>query len=82
MIFSPQRPQNLEFSGNDAEHLGQGYVEPETPGLTNENEPPPHRPQNLTPSAKRDPQLTQATMPGITLDGGYPPALLPCDEDG
>jgi len=42
--------------------------------------PLPHRPQNLTPSAKREPQLEHATMPGITLEGIAPP--LPCDDEG
>jgi len=46
------------------------------------NEPPPHRPQNLTPSANFDPQLEHATMPGITLDCGEPAELVPCEEDG
>jgi hypothetical protein len=46
------------------------------------NEPLPHRPQNLTPSAKREWQLAHATIPGIMLDCGDPPVLVPCEEVG
>ena len=53
-----------------------------SPAVTNTNDPLPHRPQNLTPSAKREWQFAQATMPGITLDAGEPPVLAPCDGDG
>ena len=67
-MLSPQRPQNLEFSGSDVEQRGHGNVFRVSPALTITNERPPHRPQNFTPSAKRDPQPVHATMPGIMLE--------------
>jgi hypothetical protein len=67
-MLSPQRPQKREFSGSGLEHRGHGYVFAVPPGLIIVNDPLPQRPQNLTPSAKREPQFEQATMPGITLE--------------
>ena len=43
-----------------------------SPGLTRTKLRLPHRPQNRTPSAKREPQLVQATMPGIRLESAAP----------
>ena len=54
----------------------------EPPRLIIVNEPLPHRPQNRTPSANLEPQFEHATISGITLDGGEPPVLLPCDGEG
>jgi hypothetical protein len=68
VIFKPQRPQNLEFSGSGAEHRGQGYVFAAPPGVIIWKDPLPQRPQNLTPSAKREPQFEHPTMPGMTLE--------------
>ena len=79
-MFKPHRPQKRELIGSEVLHRGQGYVDGASPGLTSLNDPLPHRPQNLTPSAKREPQLEHATMPGITLEGIAPP--LPCDDEG
>ena len=85
-IFSPQRPQNLEFSGRGTEHLGHGNDRPVSPGLTTANERPPHRPQNFTPSANRELQVVQATIPGIRLECTplllLPPLAAPCDGVG
>jgi hypothetical protein len=78
----PQRPQKREFSGSCAAHRGHGYVEAEPPGVIIVNDPLPHRPQNRTPSAKREPQFEHPTMPGITLDSGELLELLPCDDVG
>jgi len=77
----PQRPQNRELCGSGAEHLGHGYVEADSPGLIMVKEPLPHRPQKRTPSANREWQFEQATMPGIKLETGEPP-LLPCEDEG
>ena len=80
-MLRPQRPQNLEFCGGGAEQRGHGKPFCISPGLTNTNERPPHRPQNFTPSAKRELQVEHATIPGITLEC-IPPLLLPCDGEG
>jgi len=80
--LSPQRPQNREFSGRVEEHRGQGKVVPPSPGLIRTNEFPPHRPQNFTPSAKRELHVLQATIPGRRLDCPVPLLLLPCEGDG
>lgn len=80
-ILSPQRPQNREFCGSELEHRGQGNEFGVSPGLTITNERFPHRPQNFTPSANREPQFEHATIPGIKLELA-PPLLLPCDGDG
>ena len=83
VILSPQRPQNREFSGSGAVHRGHGYVAEGSLAFTGLKVPPPQRPQNLTPSAKRELQLMHATIPGITLDAPPElPALLPCDDSG
>jgi hypothetical protein len=66
--FSPQRPQKREFGGKAAEHRGQGNDPGSSPGLTRINDRFPQRPQNLAPSANREPHLVHATMPGITLE--------------
>jgi hypothetical protein len=42
----------------------------------------PHLPQNFTPSANRELQFVQATIPGITLDAAAPLLLVPCEGDG
>jgi hypothetical protein len=81
-MLRPQRPQKREFCGNGAAQRGHGYVAGASPALTSENEPPPQRPQNRTPSANREPQLVHATIPGMTLDGGDPLLLDPSDGDG
>ena len=81
-MFRPQRPQKREFSGRDAEHRGHGYVPSVCARVTRVNDPLPQRPQNLTPSANREPQLAHATIPGMTLEAGEPMPLLPCDDDG
>ena len=67
-MFNPHRPQNLEFSGKGDEHRGHGNVLAVSAGLTRVKERPPHRPQNFTPSAKRELQVMHATMPGIRLE--------------
>jgi hypothetical protein len=53
-MLSPHRPQNLEFSGSGDEHLGHGNIFDESPAVTTVNDRLPHRPQNFTPSAKRE----------------------------
>jgi hypothetical protein len=50
-IFSPHRPQYLEFSGSGAEQRGHGNMFVSSPALTRTNDLPPQRPQNFTPSA-------------------------------
>ena len=81
--FSPQRPQNLELRGNAAAQRGHGNVSAASPGLTRTNERPPQRPQNFAPSANRELQVVQATIPGIMLDWPALPLLLaPCEGDG
>ena len=82
VMFKPQRPQNRELIGSDVLQRGHGYVEGASPGLTSVNVPPPQRPQNRTPSAKREPQLVHATIPGIRLEPAALPAPLACDGDG
>ena len=67
-MLKPQRPQNFEFCGRGVEHRGQGNEPALSPGLTTTKERLPQRPQNFTPSAKRELQLEQATIPGITLE--------------
>ena len=80
--MSPQRPQNLEFSGSGDEHRGHGNVlDGASPALTSMKERLPQRPQNFTPSANFDLQLEHATMPGIMLDP-VPLLPVPCDGDG
>jgi hypothetical protein len=81
-MFKPQRPQNLEFSGRGEEHRGQGNVFPVSPGLISTNERPPQRPQNFTPSAKRELHPVHATIPGMRLEGAPLLLLLPCEGDG
>jgi len=73
-MLSPHRPQNRELFGRAVEHRGHGYVDEDSPAVIIVKAPPPQRPQNRTPSAKREPQVTHATIPGITLDGA---PLLP-----
>ena len=80
-MLSPHRPQNLECCGSWFEQRGHGNEPGDSPGLTTTNERPPQRPQNLTPSANRELQFVQATMPGIRLEWA-PLELLPCDGDG
>ena len=79
VMLSPQRPQKREFWGSGVEHRGHGKFEAVSPGLTRVKLRPPHRPQNLTPSAKRAPHCSQATIPGKMLESL---ALEPCDGDG
>ena len=67
-ILNPHRPQNRENSGSIFEHRGQGNEPGDSPGLTIMKDRFPHRPQNLTPSANRELQFEQATIPGITLE--------------
>jgi len=67
-MFKPQRPQNLEFCGKGFEQRGHGNESAMSPILTITKLPLPHLPQNFTPSANRELQLAQATMPGMTLD--------------
>ena len=67
-MLKPHRPQNFEFCGRGEEHLGQGNEFCTSPGLIKTKERPPHLPQNLTPSAKRELQVEHATMPGIMLE--------------
>ena len=76
-MFRPQRPQNRELFKIGAAQRGHGYVVTDSPGLIILKEPLPQRPQNLTPSAYRDPQFEQATMPGIILDCAEPSLLAP-----
>ena len=78
-MFKPHRPQKREFSGSGEEHLGHGNIFVESPAVTTAKDRPPHRPQNFTPSAKREWQFVQATMPGMTLE--WIP-LLPLPWDG
>jgi hypothetical protein len=80
-MLKPQRPQNFEFCGRGVEHRGQGNSAELSAGLTTTKDLFPQRPQNLTPSAKRELQVEQATIPGITLEW-IPPLLLPCDGEG
>ena len=81
-MFRPQRPQNRAFWANGFAQRGQGYVATAvSPRLTITNLPPPHLPQNLTPSANREPQFPHATIPGIMLDWGEL-LLTPCEEEG
>lgn len=81
-MLSPQRPQNLEFIGKGDEQRGHGNVFAGwSPALTSVNDRFPQRPQNLTPSAKRDPHWVHATMPGIKLDPA-PLLAVPSDGDG
>ena len=68
VMLKPQRPQKRENSGSIFEHRGHGNEPGDSPGLTMMKERLPQRPQNLTPSAKRELQFEQATMPGITLE--------------
>jgi len=78
-IFSPHRPQKREFSGSKFEHRGHGKEFGDSPALTRLKERLPQRPQNLTPSAKRELQLEHATIPGIRLECT---SLLPLPCDG
>jgi hypothetical protein len=80
-MLRPHRPQNFEFCGSGAEHLGHGNDPGLSPGLTKTKDRPPQRPQNFTPSAKREWHVAHATMPGIMLEW-MPPLLLPCDGEG
>ena len=82
VMFKPHRPQKRELIGSEVLHRGQGYVDGASPGLTRVNVPPPQRPQNRTPSAKREPQLVHATIPGIRLEPAALPAPLACEGDG
>lgn len=82
LILKPQRPQNREFSGRRARHRGHGKVLGVSAGEIKTKFPPPQRPQNLTPSAYLALQFAQATMPGIKLEYGDPPVLVPSDGDG
>ena len=82
VIFKPHLPQNFDFWGSVAEHLGHGKSPRLSPSLMIVKERLPHFPQNLTPSAKRALQFVQATMPGIKLDCAAPPLLLPPVPDG
>ena len=80
-IARPHRPQNFEFAGNVFEHRGQGNPSEASPALISVNDLLPQRPQNFTPSANREPQFVQATIPGMRLE--WAPLLpLPCDGDG
>src|SRR5580765_3452320 len=79
-MLSPQRPQKRELCGSGEEHLGHGKFEAVSPALTSTKLRLPHRPQNLTPSANRDPHFSHATMPGKILESLA--LLLPCDGDG
>src|SRR5215813_1204907 len=80
VMLSPHRPQNLEFCGNGDEHRGHGKFAAASPALTIVKLRPPHRPQNFTPSANREPQLSQTTIPGSMLESLL--LGLPCDGDG
>lgn len=80
-MFNPHRPQNLEFSGRGDAQRGQGNVLAVSAGVTSVNERPPQRPQNFTPSAKRELHVVHATMPGIKLEW-IPLLLLPCEGVG
>src|SRR5689334_25377042 len=79
VILSPQRPQNREFCGSGEEHRGHGKLAAVSPGVTSTKLRPPQRPQKRTPSAKRDPHDSQATIPGKMLESL---ALVPCEGDG
>jgi len=79
VMLRPQRPQKREFWGSGVEHRGHGKFEAASPGLTSVKLLPPQRPQNLTPSAKRAPHCSQATIPGKMLESL---ALESCDGDG
>jgi hypothetical protein len=80
VMLKPQRPQKREFCGRGDEHRGHGKFEAVSPALTRTKLRPPQRPQNRTPSAKRDPHFSQATIPGRMLESL---ALLePCDGEG
>ena len=68
VILRPQRPQNREFWGSGEEQRGHGKFAAVSPGLTSTKLRPPQRPQNRTPSANREPQDSQATMPGRMLE--------------
>ena len=68
VMLKPQRPQKRENSGSMFEHRGHGNEPGDSPGLIMINDRFPQRPQNFTPSAKRELQFEQATMPGITLE--------------
>src|SRR6266550_7681208 len=83
----PHLPQNLMAEGYSCLQRGQVIVAGEaaeaalpvermisSSSLTNIKIVPPQRPQNLIPSANRDPQLAQATTRGVYA---VPPALLP-----
>ena len=74
-MLRPQRPQNRECSGRVFPHRGQGNEFGDSPGLISTNERFPQRPQNFTPSAKRELQFEHATIPGIRLE--LAPLLLP-----
>lgn len=80
--LSPHLPQKRASELKVVPHRGHGRVGDAVCSI-GRNVPPPQRPQNLTPSAKRDPQFEHATIPGITLDcprDEAPPALEPaCD---
>ena len=80
-MLNPQRPQKRENSGSGSNIAGTEKSAADSPGLIRTNERLPHRPQNFTPSANREPQFEQATMPGIRLEF-TPLLLLPCDGDG
>ena len=80
-MLNPQRPQKRENSGSVFEHRGHGNEPGDSPGLTITKERFPHRPQNFTPSAKRELQFEQATTPGMRLEC-TPPLLLPCEGEG
>lgn len=67
-MLNPQRPQNRECSGKRFAQRGHGKEFGDSPALTSTNERFPQRPQNFTPSAKRELQFEHATIPGITLE--------------
>ena len=81
LMLRPQRPQKRENSGSMFEQRGHGNERGDSPGLTRTKFRLPHRPQNFTPSANRELQFEQATMPGIRLEC-TPLLLLPCDGEG
>src|SRR4029079_13768080 len=85
-IGMPHFPQNLIPAGYCCLQRGHATMvcaagggllpvlsRPDTAAVTNLNLEWPHRPQNFIPSAKREPQLTQATMRGVFAT---PPARL------
>ena len=79
----PHLPQKREPAARLFAHRGHGNdASGISAALTITNLPPPQRPQNPTPSANLVPQLPHATIHGITLDGGEPPVLAPCDDEG